>query len=285
MITTAWSGLTVGAIYAIIAIGYNITITTAGVLNFAFANIVMLGAFVTISGLALGLPIPVALLLAALVGAIVSIVEERVAIRFIPRGAHAELITTIGAATVITGASAIIWGAEPQRMQLFDQAPITLLGGQVLPHALIMIAAAILLGVLLNVFNRRTKYGIASLAHAADREATMLRGVNVRWMSIIAFAAAGAIGAFLGPLVAMTTTASPFIPIVLAVKGFIVLTCGGVGSQTGALVAGLGIGLIEAFTNLAVGPNYGDFAVFLIFVAVLLIRPQGIFGTRMLRFV
>ncbi|MES2172275.1 MAG: branched-chain amino acid ABC transporter permease [Actinomycetota bacterium] len=283
MITSLWAGLATGSIYTLIAIGYNITLTTAGVLNFAYANIVMIGAFVAVSGLALGLPIWAIFILAALVGAIVATAEERVAVRFLPKGDHAELITTIGASTVLTGATALIWGNTALRVDLFPQVPLQLFGGSVQPNSIILIIAALVLGVGLHFFNTRTKFGLASLAHAFDRESTMLRGVNVRWLSIVAFAASGALGGLIGPLVGMTTTATPFIAITLAIKGFIALYCGGVGSQAGAIIGGFGIGIIEALANLWLGPNYGDFAVFAVFLAILLIRPQGIVGTRMLR--
>jgi branched-chain amino acid transport system permease protein len=285
MVTSLWSGLTTGAIYALIAIGYNITLTTAGVLNFAFANIVIIGAFVAVTGLSLGLPIWLIFVVAMVIGALVAIIEERVAIRFMPRGERAELITTIGTSVVLTAATALIWGGTALKVPLFNQGPIQLAGGTVLPNGLILIGAALIFGVALHLFNNRTKFGLASLAHAADREATMLRGVNVRWLSIIAFGASGAFAALLGPLVGMTTTATPFIAITLAIKGFIALYVGGVGSQAGALIGGLGIGIAEALANLLVGPSYGDFAVFGVFLLILLIRPQGIVGTRMMRFV
>jgi len=285
MITSMWSGLSIGAIYAVIAIGYNITLTTAGVLNFAFANIVMIGAFVSVTGGVLGLPVWLSFIVAAIVGALVAVAEERVAIRFMPRGEHAELITTIGASVVLTAATALIWGSTALRVPIFDQRPVELLGGNIMPNGLILIGCALIFGVGLHFFNTRTKFGLASLAHAADREAAMMRGVNVRWLSIIAFAASGAFAGLMGPIVGLTTTATPFIAITLAIKGFIALYVGGVGSQAGALIGGFGIGLLESLANLWLGTGYGDFTVFFIFLLVLLVRPQGIVGTRVRRFV
>jgi branched-chain amino acid transport system permease protein len=285
MVTTLWSGLSTGAIYALIAIGYNLTVTTAGVLNFAFAQVAMVGAFVAISGVQLGLPLYFVLPLAALAGTAVATLEERVAIRFLRRGEHAELVTTIGVATALTAATALIWGATAQTLNLFPNAPLTLAGGQVAPNGLVLIAAALVFGVGLHLFNTHAKYGLASLAHAADREATMLRGINVRWLSIFAFAISGALAGAIGPLIAMSTTATPFVAITLAIKGFIALTLGGVGSQLGAIVGGLGLGLIEALANLWIGPDFGDFVVFGVFAVILLVRPLGLFGKRMLRYV
>ena len=169
MMTTIWAGLATGSIYALIAIGYNLTLTTAGVLNFAFANIILVGAFVAVTGISLGLPLPLIFLVAALVCALVAVAEERIAVRLLPKGGqHAELITTVGASVVITAATALIWGGTALRVDLFPQSPVPLFGGLVFPSGLILIGTALIFGVALHFFNTRTKYGLASLAHAAS---------------------------------------------------------------------------------------------------------------------
>jgi branched-chain amino acid transport system permease protein len=285
VITTIFAGLSTGAIYALIAIGYNITLTSSGVLNFAFANTLVLGGFLAITWTDIGLPVVVALAACALVCATVAVVEERVAIRFLPVGSHAELITTLGAATILTGLTARLWGSEPQRLVLFDQHPLELLGGRVLPNSLILIGLAALFGIGLHVLMNRTRFGLISRAHAFDREATMLRGVNVRSLSIAAFAISGVFAGLVGPFVAVTTVATPYIALTLALKGFIVLALGGLGSQLGAVVAGLLLGVIEALTALWIGPFYGTFAVFVVFVLVLLFRSGGLFGSQTARLV
>jgi branched-chain amino acid transport system permease protein len=285
MTTTLFAGLSSGAIYALIAIGYNITLTSSGVLNFAFANTLILGGFIALSATALGLPLPVTLLLSALVCALVSALVERVAIRFMPVGSHAELITTLGAATVLTAATAIIWGSDPQRLVLFDQQPFDLMGGRVVPISLILIVLPVVFGVGMHLLVSGTRFGLTSRAQAFNREATMLRGVNVRWLSIAAFAIAGLFAGVVGPFVLMSTSASPYLALGIALKGFVALALGGLGSQLGSVVAGFLIGLIEALVALLIGPFFGDFAVFGIFVLVLLFRSQGLFGHRNLRLV
>jgi branched-chain amino acid transport system permease protein len=285
MTTTLFAGLSSGAIYALIAIGYNITLTSSGVLNFAFANTLILGGFIALSATALGLPLPVTLLLSALVCALVSALAERVAIRFMPVSSHAELITTLGAATVLTAATAIIWGSDPQRLVLFDQQPFDLMGGRVVPISLILIVLPVVFGVGMHLLVSGTRFGLTSRAQAFNREATMLRGVNVRWLSIAAFAIAGLFAGVVGPFVLMSTSASPYLALGIALKGFVALALGGLGSQLGSIVAGFLIGLIEALVALLIGPFFGDFAVFGIFVLVLLFRSQGLFGHRNLRLV
>lgn len=285
MTTATFAGLYTGAIYVIVALGYNLTLVSSGVLNFAFANTLVLGGFVALSTLGWGWPLPLVLLGCIVVGAASSVVVERAAIRFMPAGAHAELITTLGAGTMITGITAVIWGSDPQRLVLYKQHAVDLLGGRVLPNNLVLIGLAVLLAVGMHLLIRHTRLGLSSRAQAFDREAAMLRGIDVRWLSIGAFALAGAIAGLAGPFVLMTEQANPFLAISLALKGFVALALGGLGSDLGALLAGLCIGLIEAYVNYFVGPYYGEYAVFAVFALVLLVRPQGIFGHRTLRLV
>lgn len=113
----------------------------------------------------------------------------------------------------------------------------------------------------------------------------MLRGVDVRWLSLAAFAISGLFAGLVGPFVLMSTSASPYLALEIALKGFIVLALGGLGSQLGAVLAGCIVGLVESLVNLFVGPFFGDYAVFVVFVLVLLFRSRGLFGNRKLRLV
>ncbi|WP_457966928.1 branched-chain amino acid ABC transporter permease [Arthrobacter sp. D1-29] len=279
------AGLSTGAIYALIAIGYNITLTSSGVLNFAFANILVFGGFVAITTVGLGLSLPVTLVICAVVCALMAAIVQLIAVRYLPAGSHAELITTLGAATILTAITAIIWGTDPQRLVLFAQEPIELLGGRVLPNTLILIALPIVFGLTMHLLMHGTRFGQSSRAQAFDREATMLRGVNVLWLSVGSFAIAGVFAGLVGPFVLVSTSASPYLALSLALKGFVVLALGGLGSQLGAVIAGFAIGLIEALVALFVGPFFGDYAVFVVFVLVLLFRSGGLFGNRNLRLV
>ncbi|BCB83750.1 branched-chain amino acid ABC transporter permease [Phytohabitans suffuscus] len=285
MSTAVFAGLSTGAIYTLIAIGYNVTLTSAGVLNFAYANTLVLGGFIALSATGWGLPLPLILLTCAAICTLVSVGVERAAIRFLPSGGHAELITTLGAGTAITAVTVLIWGPDPQRLALYEQHPIDLLGGRVVPNNLVLIALPVVFGVGLHLLIRGTRFGLTSRAQAFDREATMLRGVNVRWLSIGAFAITGAFAGLVGPFVLVSTAASPWLAITIALKGFVVLALGGLGSQLGAVVAGFLLGLVESLVALWIGPFYGDYSVFVVFVLVLLLRPQGLFGSRRLRLV
>jgi branched-chain amino acid transport system permease protein len=290
--TILYAGLAVGAVYAIVAYGYNLTFTTSGVLNFATAHTTMVGAFVTAWAMSKAhLPLWLIVGVCLLVGAAIGLVTELTAIAplksFVLRrsaegaGGHGELVTTVGVSTVVTGLAFIIWGSDPKPVPLFDDdSRIAFLGGQVRKSDLAVIAVALVVGILLHIWTRRSKLGLASLAQTEDRDAAMLQGVNVRLLSVLGFALAGAIGCALGVVVGAKTLAVVSLALVLAIKGFVALTLGGVGSQLGALVGGAVLGVGEVVSARWIGPDYRSITVFVIFIAVLLLRPQGLFGTR-----
>lgn len=286
MMTSLYAGLGIGAVYALIAVGYNVTLIASGVLNFAYANIVMVGAFIATWGLTGGhAHLLVVLALAAVVCGGLALVEERVAVRPLKPGGHAELVTTVGFATIVTGASQAIWGDNPIRVDLMSNAPITALGGALSPIDLILIVCVAVLAGGFHLLGRRSRYGLAALGHAEDRDAAQLRGVNVRLLGLGAFVLVGAVGGVVGVVVGARTGAQAFLPLILAIKGFIGLILGGIGSFAGALVGGLALGVIESMSAYWLGTLYSNLAAFAIFMLVLLARPEGIFGRRDVRLV
>lgn len=283
MMTTIWAGLSLGAIFAIVAIGYNIVYIASRVFNFAQAQFVMIGAFIALeAGRVAGLPLWVTIILCALAGGIVGALEELGAIRWLRgRGAHNELVTTLGVATLLSGIALVIFGSNPQRVPYFtDLAPLDLAGGRVLLVEVLVIIAAIVLALAVGIFTKRTMVGLASLATSEDREAGALRGINAGWLAIGAFVIAGALLAALGPLIAAKTFAIYNLGDLLAVKAFVALAIGGFGSYAGAVVGGFGVGLIEVFAARYLGSEWPNITVFVLLLIVLLLIPQGIFGRR-----
>ncbi len=281
MITTIWAGLSVGAIYAIVAVGYNIVYIASRVFNFAQAQFVMIGAFVALqAGSVLNLPLWVTILLCALVGAVIGALEEFLAIRWLRgRGAHNELVTTLGVATLLSGLALVLFGSEPNRISYFsDQAPLDLLGGRVLFVEVLTILGAIVIAVAVGVITKRTMIGLASLATSEDREAGALRGINAGWLAIGAFVLAGALLAALGPLVGAKTFAVFNLGDLLAVKAFVALAIGGFGSYKGAAIGGFVVGLVEVFSARFLGSEWQNITVFVLLLLVLLIIPNGVFG-------
>jgi branched-chain amino acid transport system permease protein len=277
------AGLITGSIYAIVAIGYNITLIMSGALNFAFPAVVILGSFIGYWGITEHhYQLYVVFLVSAAVCTAVAAAEERIAIRPIAKpGSHAVLVTTVGAATILTGVMTVVWGSNPQQIQLpGSTGSIHLFGGIISPIDIAIVAIALAAGALLHLWTTRTRLGIAGMAQSQDREAAIVKGVNVRAMSLGAFAVSGLLAGALGPIVGAEIGVSANNALSLAVKGFIALAIGGAASQAGALIGGLFIGIVEAVTEYYVGGNAGDLVIFGVFMIVVLLMPQGLLGKR-----
>ncbi|WP_336632704.1 MULTISPECIES: branched-chain amino acid ABC transporter permease [unclassified Microbacterium] len=286
MMTTIWAGLSIGAIYAIVAIGYNIVFIASRVFNFAQAQFVMIGTFIALEvGRTFDLPLPLAVLVAALAGGLIGGLEEILAIRRLRgRGAHNELVTTLGVATILSGAALLIWGSSPQRLPYFSgDASLSIFGGRVLPVELLMIFSALILAVVVGIVTRKTMIGLAGLATSEDADAAKLRGINGGWLALGAFVVAGALLAAVGPLVGAKTFAIYNLGDLLAVKAFVALAIGGFGSYAGALVGGFAVGLLEAFAARYIGSEWQNITVFILLLVALLAIPQGFFGRRAVR--
>jgi branched-chain amino acid transport system permease protein len=287
MMTTVWAGLSMGAIYAIVAIGYNITLILTGVINFANAQFIMIGAFVAYWGITQNdLPLPLVLLIAVLLSALVGAVSERVAIRPLRgKGGHAELVTTLGVSTIIAGLALVIFGPDPVQVNVMPTHNLTILGGQVRLNEWILIIVAIVAAVALHYWMHRSKMGLGGLARAEDPEAASIRGINVRQLAVLGLVLAGAFGGLIGPLVAQKTFAIATLGLVLALKGFVAMAVGGVGSILGSLVGGFIVGLVEAIAARLIGNDFGEIAVVIVLLAVLLIKPSGVVGRGKVRLV
>jgi len=277
-VTLIWGGLALGAVYALVAIGYNIVFISSKTFNFAQAQLMMIGAFVAYSGLVTwDLAWPLVLLMAAGAVGLAAAIEERIAIRPV-KDMHNVLVTTLGASIFLDGVAQLTWGSQPLTVPFFggDDA-MTLLGGRVYPVELALIALAIVLVVGLTQYSRRSLTGLALLGMSEDREAAQLRGVNVRQLAFAAFVAAGLIAGAVGLFVGPKTFAVSTLGAALALKGFVVLAIGGFGSMEGVLVGGALVGLAEAFAARYWGGEYANLTVFLILVTVLMLRPAGLF--------
>lgn len=286
--TTVWSGLILGSAYTLVAVTYNVVYTATGVFNWAQAQFVMLGTFVAFVGItAWHLPLPFVFVVALAIGAVIAVLEERVAIRPIQsKGMHGQMLTTLGAGVLIQGVVILIWGLDPRAVAFPGSTDaITLLGGRILPIGIVVIVVGAVAALGAEVYSRRTILGLASLATAEDRQAAAVRGINVGMLSVLAMASAGAIGVAVGPLLAPTTYAFASLGDLYAIKGFVALAIGGFGSQKGAMIGGFAIGLLEAGTARYVGVGYQSLAILAVLLLVLMLRPQGLFGSREARVV
>jgi branched-chain amino acid transport system permease protein len=287
MATTLWSGLAVGAVYALVAVGYNVVLLASGVFNFAHAQLIMLGAYMAfVGGTTLGLPVVAIGGFAAVVVAVVAIVEERVAIRPLMSGhrdAHATLITSVGVAVIIDGIVLRIWGGNPKTVRSpVGEHTLHLFGGTVQANDLVLILAVVGVGLALHLWSRLTLTGLASLASAEDRDAAMARGVNVRVLALGAFVVAGLIAGAFGLVIGSKLYANPGIGDTIALFGFVAIAIGGSGSQIGGLIGGFSTGIIfalaERYGGSRNGADWANVIVFAVFLLILFVRPRGLFG-------
>lgn len=281
--TIVLSGLAVAAIYALVAIGFNIVFVATSAFNFAQAQFVMLGTlFAWSATVSMGWPLLLTVAGGVVIGAALGVVQYFVTLEpVLGRGTHAELVTTVGMSVLVGGIAIQIWGSDPHRVPpVFSSRVIDVLGGRITIDelALVLITVAVLLGAWF--WSQHSRWGLASLATSEDRDAARLRGVNVRALAAVTTGIAGALIMALGPLIATKTLAYASLGDTLVLKGFLVLALGGFGSYRGILVGSAMAGIGEAMVARYLGGDYVNIFLFLLLLAVLCLRPQGIFGVR-----
>jgi branched-chain amino acid transport system permease protein len=276
------SGLTVGAVYALVALGFTLIYNASGVVNFAQGEFVMLGGMVTVFISAAGVPLPLAALIAVCVAVVIGLLLHRFAIEP-ARGASAValIIITIGASILLRGIAQIVFDKQFHKLPSFSgDTPVDIFGAAVQPQSFWVLGGAAVVVLGLYAFLERTVLGKAVLATAANRLAARLVGINTTTIMALAFGGSAAIGAIAGILVTPITLTSYDVGTLLALKGFAAAMLGGMGNPLGAVVGGLLIGLLEAFGAGYLSSTYKDAFAFLVILVVLFAAPQGLFGRR-----
>jgi branched-chain amino acid transport system permease protein len=284
------SGLTQGALYGMAAVSLNIAYKPTNVFNLAQGELLMLGAMFA-AGLMAGWPVPWLVALAivlVLVGAI-GLLEERVAVAPLLRNAahhHGWIISTLAFSIIIVNASDLIWGSDPRAMPpvpgtSIDTVHLGILTFSTAQLALLGLAVVSIAGI--EWFYRNTLPGKAVAAVAEDRDGARLNGISPLKLTIGSFVAAAMYSAFTGVVAAPLVLASTTMGLGLLVKGFMALAIGGVGSNWGALAAGLMIGCVESLSSVNATPGYRQLLLLGVLLAVLLIRPFGFFGKPAVR--
>lgn len=276
------SGVTVGAAYALVALGFVIIYNASEVVNFAQGEFVMLGGMVTFFAAQAGVPLPLAALLAIVVTAVIGVLLNKLAIERAGGAPVVSLIIiTIGASIFLRGGAQLVFDKQLHRFPAFSgDEPINIGGATILPQSLWVIAGAMLVFVLLYIFFTWTVTGKAILATANNRLAAKLVGINTDYMMTLSFALSAAIGALAGILVTPISLTSYDLGVAYALKGFAAAMLGGMGSPFGALVGGLLLGLVEALTAGYISSAYKDAVAFIVILAVLFFMPQGLFGHK-----
>jgi branched-chain amino acid transport system permease protein len=274
------AGLTVGAIYALVAVGFTLIYNASDVINFAQGEFVMLGGMVTVFAAAAGVPLPLAALLAVVVAVAVGLLLHKLAIEP-ARGASAVtlIIITIGASILLRGVAGIVFDKRFHSLPPFAGSDPWLVGGAaVLPQSFIVLAGTAAIVTALWAFMAHTLTGKALIATASNRLAARLVGINTDRIVGLSFAVSAGIGAIGGILVTPIALTSYDVGTLLALKGFAAAMLGGMGNPLGAIVGGLLVGLLEAFGAGYVSSAYKDAIAFLVILAVLFLMPQGLFG-------
>jgi branched-chain amino acid transport system permease protein len=276
------AGLTLGAIYALVALGFAIIYNASHVINFAQGEFVMIGGMATASFIDTGLPLPLSVVLAVGLAACVGLALEKLAVEP-ARGAPVVtlIIITIGASILLRGLAGLLWDKKIHAVPAFSgEAPIAIAGATLLPQSLWVLGATVAAVAALWWFFNRTLTGKAILALSHNRLAAQLVGVSVRRVLAVSFGLSAALGALAGILIAPITFTSWDVGIMLGLKGFAAAILGGLGSGPGAIAGGLALGLLEALGAGYLSSAYKDVIAFAIMLAVLVFMPGGLAGRR-----
>lgn len=277
------SGITVGSIYAIVAIGFNIIYSTTGVINFAQGEFVMLGGMTAVT-LSQFFPLPVAIVAAVVV---VMLCGGALEVLFFRRLRHPSIlqmiIITVGLSIAIREAALHIWDEKVRSLPYFtgdECSSMKILGASMSPQVLWVFATVALTVVCLHLYLRYTIVGRAMRACASNSEASLLAGINVSNMRTLTFMVSAGIGALAGCVVSPISMTQYDMGTSLAIKGFAAAILGGLGNHVAALAAGLIVGVAESFSVCLFPAAYKDATAFAILLVVLFIRPHGLFGAR-----
>ncbi|HEY3685139.1 MAG TPA: branched-chain amino acid ABC transporter permease [Streptosporangiaceae bacterium] len=276
---TLIGGLSLGAIYALVAMGFSLVYRTMGLVNFAHGDVLMIGAYTASTFyMSTKLPFALAIVLAIAVTGVIGLFIERVLRPLENKDFTLMLIGTIGFGMVLEALAVLIWGATGTAVASpVKAAPLQFLGLWVRTYDLVVLAIAAIAVVLLVGFLRRTKLGTAMQAVAMDHEAATSVGIHVGRSNAIAFAIGAGLAALAGGLVGPLLYVNATMGGTIGIKGFAAAMLGGCGNISGAIVGGFVIGMLDSF---AAGhfQGYSELVVFLVFTVAIMIRPTGIFG-------
>ena len=278
------NGISLGSIYAIIALGYTMVYGLAKMLNFAHGDVIMVGAYITFCAAQYwNMPLPVSLLIAMLVCTALGITIEKLAYKPLRQATSlAVLITAIGMSYLLQNTALLIWGANPKVFpDMLNIGSISLFGGRLIikGETLITILVNIVIMVGLTLFISRSRTGKAMRCVSEDRGAAELMGINVNTTISVTFAIGSALAAIAGlllcssyPMLQPTTGSMP------GIKAFTAAVFGGIGSIPGAMLGGVLLGVIEILGKAYISTELGDAIVFAVLIIVLLVRPTGLLG-------
>lgn len=276
------SGITVGAIYALVGLGFSIIYNASHIMNFAQGEFLMLGGMICFSLTTAGVPLPVAILIGVVLTGMAG-----VALKILVTGRTRQasvvtmVLTTIGASIFMRGVAQLIWGKDYVLPPSFgSDEPVRLGNAAIHPQSLWVVGVTIVLLFLLRTFFLKTLYGKAIRAVAENRLAAHLVGIEIDIVLIVSFGLSGALGALAGILIAPISLTYYNVGVILGLKGFAAAILGGLSSHVGIAIGGLCLGIFEQMFGGFVSSAYKDAAAFIILLLVLFLRPTGLLGGR-----
>lgn len=277
-----FSGITLGAIYALAGLGFSIIYNASHVINFAQGEFLMIGAMATVSLVGMGVPLELAIPLAVAVTALVGLALARFAV--VPAkdaSVVTVIIITIGASILLRGVAQVVWDKEFHALPAFSgTAPINVMGATMMPQSLWVMGVSLAVILALGWFFGRTMAGKAMLAVSYSKLGAQLVGVPIRRVLLASFALSASLGAVGGIVVAPITFTSYEAGIMLGLKGFSAAVLGGLGNGLGAVLGGLVVGIAEAMSAGYLSSAYKDATAFVIILAVLFFLPNGLLGHK-----
>ena len=281
------NGISLGSVYAIIALGYTMVYGIAKMLNFAHGDVIMVGAYICFFAVSkYSLPPVAGILLAMVVCTVLGIVIERLAYKPLRQAASlAVLITAIGVSYFLQNMALLLWSSDTKNFptflnKAFGETGISLFGRTVTGSALVTVLACAVIMVALTLFTSRTKMGKAMRACSEDKAAAQLMGIDVDRTISMTFAIGSALAAIAGVLLCSPSpTLPPTTGSLPGIKAFTAAVFGGIGSIPGALLGGLLLGIIEIFAR-SFSTELSDAVVFAVLIVVLLVRPTGLLGKQ-----
>lgn len=277
------NGLSLGSIYAIIAIGYTMVYGIAKMLNFAHGDVIMIGAFMAYTIIStMGLPTPLGIIGAIVICTVLGICIEKIAYKPLRKAGSplAVLITAIGVSYFLQNSALLIFGSDPKMFTSVVPFQSVKIGPFLIPGTTIVsILVSIILVTALQTFINKTKPGQAMLACSQDRDAASLMGISVNGTITLTFAIGSAMAAIAGVLLCSAyPTLSPTTGAMPGIKAFVAAVFGGIGSIPGAMIGGLVLGVIEILSRAYISSQLSDAIVFSVLIIVLLVKPTGLFG-------
>lgn len=279
------SGISLGSVYAIIALGYTMVYGIAKMLNFAHGDIIMIGGYVSFVAVSsLGLNPWIAMVIAMAVCTLLGVLIERFAYKPLRQATSlAVLITAIGVSYLLQNAALLIWGANPKVYTPIISGTLNLFGGKLSVSyiSLLTVAACIIIMIALTVFTSKSKLGKAMRACSEDKGAALLMGINVNRTISLTFAIGSALAAIAGVLLCSSyPTLMPTTGSMPGIKAFTAAVFGGIGSIPGAFIGGILLGVIEALAKAYISTQLSNSIVFAVLIIVLLVRPVGLLGKK-----